>query len=121
MSMQDGLELGLPILRQLGCEFELGSAVAALSLVKFERSEGLEVFRGELVRVPRPLANYTVDGSSECGRRIGVIKSRWQKRGYSALGLIGEDSSHLENSRACGKVLSKRSRCTRLTSFTRPA
>ena len=115
MSMQGSIELGLPILGQLGRK--LGSAVAALSLVKVGRSEGLKGLRRELVRVTRPLANYTVGNPGGCGGRIGAIKSRWQHRGDSALGLIAENDSHLEHSRASRKMLSKRSRCTRLTSF----
>ena len=94
--------------------------MAVLSLVKFGGSEGLEVIRRELVRGPSPLdlAYDTVGVSAgcTCGRRIGAKKSRWQNGGDSALGLIAEYSSQLEDSMACGEVLSKRSKAW-LTSF----
>ena len=93
--------------------------VAALSLMELGRIEGLKVIRRELARGPSPLAHDTVGVSAGCGGRIRAKKIRWQDGGDSALGLIAEHSSQLEDGRAHGTVLGERSKAW-LSSFTRP-
>ena len=99
----------------IGC----GGALACETWTK--TSEGLEVrvVRRELVRGPSPLTHDSVGVSTGCGRRIGAKTSRWQDGGDSALGPIAEYSSQLEDGRACGEVLGKRSKAW-LTSFACP-
>ena len=117
MSMQGRIELGLPILGLLRCKLGSTVATAALPLVKFGRSEGLGVFRRELVGVTRPLANSTVgDPRDRRGRGIRAIESRWQKRGNSACSLFVKNGTHLMHSRTSRKMLSQRRRIG-LTSF----